>query len=520
VRLIRDRRLSAPVAAGAHPLGRASAAVGAGTLAAIMVSALALLVYARTLLPGVSFGDWAEMQLVLPRLEVPHPSGFPLYVLLGHPFTLLPIESVAFRANLFSAVTGALAAGTAVLIAMRLGVRPSIAAPAALALAFTATLWVESTFAEMNALHLLLLGLLIHRVLAWRDERRDRDLLLAALLMGLSLSNHLLAATAIPFVGLFLVAGARNRLIRRPMLVAGMAAGFVLGLAPYLFIPVRALFGPPEQYDVLLTWEKFRALVTAQQYRTEMTLTSVDSFMTTLAAVPDVIAHIAAASHLVVIPLALVGAIVLLRHDLSLGLLLAVLAAANVHVYANYFGDLEHYLLLTWLIVLVAVAVAVEWLARGLVRRFGREMGGAEFALLLLPLAIMVGNWEAHDQRDNRLGEQFGRTVFAALPPDAVLVTYWDALTTLSYLHCIEGWRPDVALIALDPAARVTCDRVTGPLEEVARERPVLALFIHDGPIEHLRGTFDTVPGPAIRLPYGQRYPEFDRPIYRLVPRD
>jgi hypothetical protein len=494
--------------------------VSTANLAAVLAAGFALLVYVRTLLPGVSFGDWAEMQLVVPRLDVPHPSGFPLYVLLGYPFTLLPIESVAYRVNLYSAVMAALAVGTAVLVATRLGVRPTIAAPAALALAFSATVWEEATFAEKYTLHLLLLGLAVHRVLVWRAEHRDRDLLLVALLLGLSLSNHTLAATAVPFIAAFLLFEARHRLLRRPLLLLQGALLFAAGLTPYLFIPIRALFGPPEQYDPLLTWDGFRDLVTARQYRTEMTFTSLDSFIATLEAVPQVVADIAAASHLVIIPLALLGAFVILRRDPSLGLLLAVLAAANVHVYANYFGDLRHYLLLTWLIILVAVAVAAEWLARLLVRRLGRRLEGVELALLLLPIAILAGNWEARDQRDNQLGDQFARTVFAALPENAVLVTYWDALTTLSYTHCIEGRRPDVALRALDPAARVTCDLLDGPLEEVARERPVFALFIHEGPLEHLRGTFDTVPGPVIRLPYGQRYPEFDRPIHRLVPRD
>ena len=55
-------------------------------------------------------------------------------------------------------------------------------------------------------------------------------------------------------------------------------------------------------------------------------------------------------------------------------------------------------------------------------------------------------------------GERFAAQVFAALPPNAVLVTYWDALTPLSYKHCVEGVRPDVTLRAYDEAALVTCD--------------------------------------------------------------
>src|SRR3954454_23607172 len=101
-------------------------------LAAAMVFVLAFAVYVKTLLPGVSVGDWAEMQWIPAQLGIPHPTGYPLYVLLGKAFSLVPIGSLGFRAELLSAVAAAGSAATAVLIAGRLGVRPVIAAAAGL----------------------------------------------------------------------------------------------------------------------------------------------------------------------------------------------------------------------------------------------------------------------------------------------------------------------------------------------------------------------------------------------------
>jgi len=62
--------------------------------------AVAAFVYVRTLLPGVSFGDWADAQLNPYRLGIMHPTGYPLFVLLGKLFTLIPAGSVAWRMNL------------------------------------------------------------------------------------------------------------------------------------------------------------------------------------------------------------------------------------------------------------------------------------------------------------------------------------------------------------------------------------------------------------------------------------
>lgn len=45
-----------------------------------------MLVYLPTLLPAPSVDDWAEMQWIPARLGIPHPTGYPLYVLLGKAF--------------------------------------------------------------------------------------------------------------------------------------------------------------------------------------------------------------------------------------------------------------------------------------------------------------------------------------------------------------------------------------------------------------------------------------------------
>ena len=42
-----------------------------------IVVLVALAVYVRTLLPGLAFGDWGEMQTVPHVLGVAHPTGYP-----------------------------------------------------------------------------------------------------------------------------------------------------------------------------------------------------------------------------------------------------------------------------------------------------------------------------------------------------------------------------------------------------------------------------------------------------------
>jgi hypothetical protein len=496
----------------------ASQLAQARTTAAIS-AAIALFVYLRTMLPGVSVGDWAEMQFIPAMLGVPHPTGYPIYVLTGWLFSLLPVGSVAFRAGLLSVMAASAAVAVAVLIASRLGIRPLIAAAAGLALAFTGTLWLEATFPEMNGLHLLLVALVVHRAVVWHAERRDRDLLLGALLSGLALSNHLLAATTVPIVILFVLWDARQRLRERPLLLLQAGLLLALGLTPYLFIPLRALAGPPSVYASLATPEGFFSLVTGAEFRGNMRFFSPESVVAAWGAVPVIVGHVLERSSALFLVSGILGLGLLARRDAWLAALLVLLTLSGVYFLANYVSDLYHYLLVGWLALAVGLAIAGEWLVST-----GEDLGAGKpvawvlvAAMYLVPISIAVDQWPANDQSANRVGEDLAETVFAQLSPDAILVTYWDTLTTLSYKHCMEGVRPDVTLRAYDPATRATCDRVRDPLEdEVRRGRPAFALFARPGDENNLRGSFELVPGPAFELPYGQRYLDHRGTLFRL----
>jgi hypothetical protein len=343
---------------------------------------IALAVYVRTLLPGVSFGDWAEAQLIPSRLGVLHPTGYPLYLLVGKLFSLLPVGSVAFRANLLSAVAAAGVVAMAVLIARRLGVRPVVAIGAALSLAFTGTIWEEATFSEMNGLHLLLVALLLHRALVWRSERRPRDLVIGALLAGLCVSNHGLAITVVPLVILFVLADAWREVAAHPVVLVKAAGAFVLGLVPYLYLPLRAIAGPPELYGRFLTWDGLFELVSGAQFRGDMHFTSSESFTTAWAALPQVVDHLVTLSHPAFLAIGLVGVAIVLVRSHWFGLLLVALGAVNIFFYANYLGDLSHYLLTTWLILAIGLAVAVEAVVGLAVRRIGQQAEGSQYMVL------------------------------------------------------------------------------------------------------------------------------------------
>jgi hypothetical protein len=391
-----------------------------------------------------------------------------------------------------------------------------IAAGAGLALAFTGTLWQEATFAEMNSLHLLLVALLLHRALVWRAERRHRDLLIGALLAGLMISNHGLAITVVPIVILWVLIDARREIGADPWLLVRTGAAFALGLAPYIFLPLRASFGPADVYGSFLTWDGFFYHVSGAQFRSAMHFTDPKDITAAFAAMPGVIDDVVSLSNPIYLVAGLAGIVALTIRRWWFGSMLVVLGAINVYFFANYNGDLFHYLLATWLILAVGLGYLAEAVVGWLVELLGQRAGVVAWVTLLMPVVLFASNVASPDQSNNRDAERFTDQVFAALPPNAVLVTYWDALTPLSYKHCIEGVRPDVRLRAYDEAALVVCDPVPKPLTDVVKTRPVYALQMFPENLEQQTGLVPVEVG-TIKLPWGKRYAEYDRPLLELV---
>jgi hypothetical protein len=83
----------------------------------------------------------------------------------------------------------------------------------------------------------------------------------------------------------------------------------------------------------------------------------------------------------------------------------------------------------------------------------------------------------------------------------------------------VEGVKPGVVLQAYDAAALVTCDRPQLPLTDVATRRPVYGLMMFPDSLQKVTG-LTPVPVEQVKLPWGKRYPEYDRPLFRLEPND
>src|SRR5919199_214657 len=218
----------------------------------------AFLIYLRTLAPGVLPGDSGEFQFAAWNWTLAHPTGYPLYLIVGGIWQhLLPVGDPAFRLNLFSAFWAALTVGLSYRIFFRIARHRGAALIATMTFAVSPTFWSQATEAEVYSLHTFLIALLTWFALKWQVNWETRFAAAWAFTFGLALAHHRTIILLIPAFAAFftdaiflraywarlarrggkLVPPSRSYTLQRDLLYLGLAA---LPLLLYLYVPLRA----------------------------------------------------------------------------------------------------------------------------------------------------------------------------------------------------------------------------------------------------------------------------------------
>jgi Protein of unknown function (DUF2723) len=177
-------------------------------------------------------------------LGTAHPPGYPLYTMLNASFVrIVPWGSVAFRANLLSAVFAIVTCLVAVQIFTKLGVRPVVAAGGASALGLIPQLWHFALVAEIYTLSTLFVALVLACLLAYDSARRPVWLRAGLLIFALSFAHATSQVLLIPGLLLYLAVRRPAWLFRPRELAWLLPLGAALALLPYTYLLWRTAAG-------------------------------------------------------------------------------------------------------------------------------------------------------------------------------------------------------------------------------------------------------------------------------------
>lgn len=282
----------------------------------IIAAVIAFSVYLLTLAPTVWFIDSGELAAVASTMGIAHPTGYPLFTIIGHVFSLLPFStSEVYKLNVMSAFFCALGIfmcfqlvkllaqnyspiGTTVksgkltkgsqqqkntpakakerVIDIPSAIGCGAAGLSALILAFSKTYWGQANSVEVYPIHVFFLVTLMFvffKALFNTPKTKSESFvsdnkfyLIFAFLLGLSFTNHLTTILLAPAcLTMFFYYNLYDRK-RMWKLLVYMAVCFAVGFSVYLYLPIKANMNPTFLWGNPHNFERFYWHVTGKQF--------------------------------------------------------------------------------------------------------------------------------------------------------------------------------------------------------------------------------------------------------------
>lgn len=420
-------------------------------------------VYFLTLAPTVTQIDTGELAAVQAALGIAHPTGYPLFTVLGNLFLKIPLFQAKIRQLNFLAMLWCIAAIWLFILSVRMILRsvkkePSVrigltgnglfaVGASALFLAFSRNFWVQSTYIDVFSLHLLLMGSVLFFSFRCLLEEKPtvHSWIVLSFFTALSFSNHMSSIFILPgLLYCFIVqVGIRRSGLKTLVLCA--AVFWLAAIAFYAYLPVRASQDPAFNWGDPVNWANFFRHVSGRQYSvwmfksSEAAWTHLDEFLNRF---PSEFTWFG-------LILGFIGIVSTLVQSPRLFIFLALAYASAVLYSVNYdIHDLESYFLL-------ADVVFAFWIALG-VKTALDSLKKAVYLKTAVLILIAVGvfseafsNFKKNDLSRYYIFEDYSKQALDSLPENAVLITYqWDYLVSPAYyFQSVEHWRKDVAVI-------------------------------------------------------------------------
>src|SRR5688572_24056114 len=443
---------------------------------ASLVAVVTLTFFVSTLRQDVGgTEDSPKFQFVGRVLGTSHSPGYPFYAMATWAFGHLPIGTLAYRINLFSAVCGALACVCIFLTSRRLGVTRLLSIAASLAAATSFPVWSNSVTAEVYTLAAVLSGFAVYWVIAFAQTsavaRSYWRLYAACAMWACGFGNHLTIVGILPAAVAYGVT--KDRSVLRPRVAITAALIGILGVLQYAFIAIRTIQGAPYLearadtvmgvFDVIIA----RDVSWARFYQAQSAVAAIE--------VPMLLNGIRVNMGTIPIVLAAIAIFIAIRRRNAEALLIFGAAAGTLAMIANLWGDVVGFITPVCVQLWPLAALGLQWLVEA-IRPSGHQairtpLTAAGLALLVLTPVNYVNNRDRIAALRTP-GEGPGvRALYSKLPVRSAIVAenYWLA-RLINYMHFSGEVEPDPNPRVLDSDAGEVTAAVAAGLEVYAFE--------------------------------------------------
>ena len=440
------------------------------TIYGILSFIIPFVVYMITLAPTVSWIDSDELTTASALLKIAHPTGYPLFTILGKLFTLIPTGDEAFSLNLMSAVISSAAVfvlfklmlflindfnltGTDKPVSLKMpeDITLNICLASSLLFAFSKTFWDNANVAEVYSLHTFFLILLIFLFLKAinislnrksgninLNPDRDKYWILFAFVLGLSFANHMTTIFLFPgFIYLFITEFGFNRnLLKR---LAILIIPFFLALTLYIYLIVRA-------DNSMLSWghtysfDNFIAHITGRQYDTAMFRSAADLKIQLSRFIEKYPEEFVYLNVILIIP----GLIQLFKMSRKLFYFTVILFVTCILMASNYtIYDIYSYYLLSSVVTSVWCGFGIIF-AVNIFSGFKKQLSYVFILIFLLPLSY---NYAENDKSRDYMVKDYVFNLFNSASENSIVITNYNPTY---YFQYVKKVRPDIIFINRD----------------------------------------------------------------------
>ena len=436
----------------------------------------AAIIYLFTMAPSIIQIDSGELAAVQATLGIAHPTGYPLFTMIGYLFLKLPLPfTKIYQANLLALVWCALGilffikSAFLILINLSLVIEPqkkkgkniiksvvlesseknifmiTSAVLSGIILAFSKTYWSQSTSVEVYSLQIFLFAFIIYSTLrAYYSERKLLNWIWVALSLAFGFANHMTTLLTLPFIAILFFQKEKFNTKSIKKIIFMLALFFPLLITFYLYLPLSASSNPNINWGNPVNFENFFRHVSGKQYQVwlfasmEAAEKQFGYFLKNFASEFGFIGAL----------IGLIGIFYSFKHMRKMFYALIAAFIFSVMYSINYdIVDIDSYFLLAYIIFSFFAAFGIFKILLYLKHKFNTKT--AIVTSIVISLFPLMLNFSKVDQSSVYTFEDYTKAVLNSTEKNSIIFSYqWDYLISPSYyFQTVENFRSDVCVI-------------------------------------------------------------------------
>ncbi|HPN37596.1 MAG TPA: DUF2723 domain-containing protein [Melioribacteraceae bacterium] len=433
-------------------------------------------VYQFTLAPSVVQIDSGELASIQYILGIAHPSGYPLFTVLGYLFGLIPLPvTKIYQYNLLASIYTSLAVFFIIrslrYILQSVGQKKIkeksnkkkheknvqfflslteqeitiFSIVGGLILAFSKTFWFQSTSVEVYSFHLLLFSIILFQSfkISLKEKTERKDWIIIAVALAFGFGNHLTTFLILPSLAfLYFI---KEKITKKSLITFVISSLVFLTVFTliYSFLVLRSSQFPLLNWGNPHNWENLIRHISGFQYQVWLFSSSEaakEQFVYFITNLPLEFSYIT-------FIIGLMGFIISFKVSKQNYIFLLILFFFTVFYAINYdINDIDSYFLAAYVAFSLLSVFALVYIYTKLPINIKNK---AALILFIIPLFQLFFTFNSVNQSDNYIYHDYTNHILKTTQKNSMIISYqWDYfISPFYYFRYVENKRPDLIVI-------------------------------------------------------------------------